>query len=133
MAVSWIKTELETAWMSSVPVDPILSNVVSGLWSNSVTWSFQYLVTKRNWTKDWWFVLMAKTEVEWWSNWVFCNWGTASTSCTNCTGGRITNATDISKLSTCTKFEKGDKCWISTWTSTCYYTGDWQLRYVLFY
>ena len=134
MAVSWIVTELTTAWMSSVPTDPILSNVVSGLWTDVVTWSFQYMVTKRNGTKDWWFVLMAKTEVEWWSNWVYCGGSATCPSWTSCLSGGIVNGTDISKLTTCTKFEKWDtNCWVATWTSTCYYTWDWQLRYILMY
>ena len=135
MAVSWITTELTTAWMTSVPTDPILTNVVSWLWDSPVTWSFLYIVTKRNGTKDGWFALMAKTEVEWWSNWVYCNGWTANCAgWMSCTGWKITNNTDISKLTTCTKFEKNDNnCWINTWTSTCYYTWDWQLRYVLFY
>jgi hypothetical protein len=51
--------------MSSVPGDPLSSNLVSGLWNSSITWEYMYMVTKRNWTADWWFVLMAKTEVEW--------------------------------------------------------------------
>jgi hypothetical protein len=134
--VQWIKSALETAWMTSVPKDPIESNANFWLWSNydigteAIQWDFLYLIANRNGTDNWWFVLMAKTEVEWWSNWVYCGTDTAAASWT--WGWLILNTTDISKLTTCTKFAQGT-CGIDASTSTCTYSEEWQLRYILLY
>jgi prepilin-type N-terminal cleavage/methylation domain-containing protein len=131
---TWIQTivkELTTAWMSSVPTDPLTSNKVFGMWNINtwslapISWNFLYLVASRNGTTNAGFVLMAKTEVEWWSNWVYC-WQTASQ-------WYITWGTDISKLQTCTTFNKTwtNTCSVSSWT--CNYSDDWMLRYILLY
>ncbi len=125
MSVRLLEDELTTAWMSSVPGDPLSSNLVSGLWNSSITWEYMYMVTKRNWTADWWFVLMAKTEVEWWSNWIYCEWTSWS---------KITNGTDLKDVYPCTKLEKASTCKISTKDdTTCNYVEEWQLRYILTY
>ena len=72
--INSIENDLKTAWMNSVPQDPLKSSDVWWLWNYD--WNeegdYAYLVTKRNWTSNWGFVLMAKTEVEWWTNWVYC-------------------------------------------------------------
>lgn len=128
--ISEIKDELITAWMSSVPRDPIATNKVTGLWSNGFSgWEYAYLVAKRNWTDDWWFVLMAKTEIEWWSNWVVCTTGT------DVSKGYITNTTDLAKqVQTCTKMVKVTT-WDCTWPTgwVCTYALDSELRYILLY
>jgi hypothetical protein len=70
--------------------------------------------------------LMAKTEVEWWSNWVYC-WTTTGQ-------WAITWSTDISKIQTCSTFNKtwaAGTCSISNWT--CNYADDGMLRYILLY
>jgi hypothetical protein len=70
--------------------------------------------------------LMAKTEVEWWSNWVYC-WTTTGQ-------WAITWSTDISKIQTCSTFNKtwaAGYCSISNWT--CNYADDGMLRYILLY
>jgi len=129
--IQTIKDDLITAWMSSVPSDPLESNKVFWLWTITTTWAapiswnFLYLVATRNWTANWWFVLMAKTEVEWWSNWVYC-WATTGQ-------WAITWGTDISKLQTCTTFVKTwtNTCSIANWT--CKYSDDGMLRYILLY
>ena len=118
--ISWA---LITAGMSSIPADPLESNEVTGLGATVGTWQFLYMVTSRNWTDDWWFVLMAKTEVEWWSNWIVCS-NTWSFSV----------GQDIRDTQTCTTFTKDDtaaQCTISNWH--CTYQNDWQLRYILLY
>ncbi len=140
-AVNWtwintIEKELITAWMSSVPKDPLESNKVFGMWnaksstSAPTSWQFLYLVATRNWTAKWWFVLMAKTEVEWGSNWVYC-WTESSPG--NLSGWYITWGTDISKIQLCTTF---NKTWTNTCSivgSTCNYSDDGMLRYILLY
>jgi hypothetical protein len=80
VTISSIEKEIQEAWMSSVPKDPNNYNINYWLWQNykndSVMGEYLYLVTKRNWVQNGWFVLMAKTEEEWWSNRVVCKDGT---------------------------------------------------------
>ena len=127
-----IYTWLTRAWMNSVPVDPLKAEV---WWLGSYTWddawNYWYMVTTRNWTENWWFVLMAKTEVEWWSNWVVCQ--------DDCAGKDLTEwciqaGTDITEIHPCTNFEKfedGSTCIIDN--DTCKYHADGQLRYIVLY
>jgi len=124
ISVSKIKDELLYAWMSSIPTDPEWNNKVSWLWAlKTVDWGYSYLVTKRNWSQNGWFVLMAKTEVEWWSNWVVCenkswleNW-------------YITNDTDLKDINPCAGITKWDSCS----AKNCTYTNRDELRYILIY
>lgn len=132
----WIKSitwELTAAGMNSIPKDP-LGNDVTWLWDNGAlkastyeTGDYGYLVATRNWSKNGWFVLMAKTEVEWWSNWVFCTTG-------NIDKWAITGGTDIATLTLCQTIEKtasaGD---CSANTDNCTYSSDDQLRYIVIY
>ena len=139
-AVSWlyvnsVETDLKTAGMTQVPWDPNWSNKVFWMWNmknsadaNVTAWSWQYLymVTKRNGVKNAWFVLMAKTEVEWWSNWVTCSWATSLAS------WYIADAQDLKDITTCTSFEQdAADCWIYNWA--CKYKEIWELRYILVY
>ena len=123
LAISW---DLTTAWMSSVPVDPLKSEI-TGIWSSSAKytgWYYAYIVTRRNWTEKWWFALMAKTEVEWWSNWVVCSGATV---------GLITGGTDIAKITLCDSVVKtGGTCTNDT-KGNCQYKYDSELRYVVVY
>jgi hypothetical protein len=62
--VSTIKTQLLNAWMSEVPSDPNGSNVNFWLWTTASTTTtkngqYLYMVWKRNWVSNAWFVLMA--------------------------------------------------------------------------
>ena len=132
--INSIKNELETAWMSSVPRDPLTSTKVFWLWSVTTvisTWEYGYLVWKKNWTAKAWFVLMAKTEIEWWSNWVVCNsWTYRNTL----QWGVINSGNDLSKISICTSFVKtgsSGTCSVTWWI--CTYKEDWELRYILIY
>jgi hypothetical protein len=67
---------------------------------------------------------MANTETESWSNWVVCdnknmglkNW-------------YITNDTDLMDIKVCTEFKK----WNSCSASTCTYTSEDELRYIVIY
>lgn len=125
IAVKDIEKLLLTAWMSAVPWDPLKSNQVSWLWDEAISeWEYGYLVATKNWTAKWWFVLMAKTEIEWWSNWIYCANGK----------GKISTTTDLAKdVQICTRMEKLESwdCDITDWV--CKYTQDDQLRYIVIY
>ena len=131
MSVRAIEDELLIAWMSSVPGDPLKSNEVSWLGDTSKkidSWEYGYIVVTKNGTSKWWFVLMAKTEIEWWSNYVYC--GDSATL--------ITSTTDIAKQSDfqlCTSFTKDDSSASSCGNSNgvCTYNKEDQLRYVVTY
>jgi hypothetical protein len=123
-ALSWIwissiSGDLMEAWMNSVPVDPLNSDV-SWLW-NGATGDYAYMVLARNWTPKWWFVLMAKTEVPWWSNWVVCsgNW---------LSGWHIDSTTDIINIHPCDSLTKS---WCSA--ANCTYSTESELRYIILY
>ena len=124
--VSDISGELMAAWMSRIPSDPVENSIVRWLWSySSSKWNYSYLVTTRNGVSQWGFVLMAKTEIEWWSNWVVCESGSWLDK------WYIQEWTDISKIQTCTSFKKWNTC--SSNNTTCYYTDEEELRYILLY
>lgn len=131
--ISSIKLLLETAGMNSVPSDPLQSNLVKWLWKTDGTnlsgWQYGYMVSKRNGTANAWFILMAKTEVEWWSNRVVCSWAS------NVESWFIKTWEDLWKLTLCTSVNKkttnGSWCWIYSWS--CIYELDGELRYVLLY
>ena len=122
--ISNIKNELTEIWMSTIPNDPAKDNKVIWLGTTETSkWEYPYLVIKRNWTNNWWFVLMANTETEWESNWVVCenkswlnNW-------------YITNDTDLKDIKPCEKVTKWDSCS----TNACTYTNEDELRYIVTY
>ena len=135
MAVDLITKELQTAWMNSVPWDPISSNRV-GIWSgdgsdNISAWQYWYLVMRRNWTPDGWFALIAHTEVEWWSNWVVCgSWSNKG----QLSGWWLKSTDDVNQVQLCTKFDfdkGGDSCSVSGWN--CKYNSESELRYLIVY
>ena len=125
IAVSAISSMLKEAWMSDIPSDPLKSKV-SWLWE--YTWNengdYAYLVAGRNWTSNWWFALMAKTEVVWWSNWVVC------TGKDN--NGKLDNNTDLANdVQLCSDITK----WICSndGNGSCSYANDSELRYLVIY
>ena len=127
--VADIKTELLTAWMSSVPSDPNGSNQFTGLngsWYNS--WNYAYMVAYRSSIRDGWFILMAKTETEWGSNWVWCGNGSELVN------WYITGGTDLWSVKLCTRFNKTDNsCTANQENGECNYQDINQLRYILMY
>ena len=126
IAVSVIAEELKTAWMTQVPWDPNQSNSVSWLWSVTSEWQYIYMVTKRNSVANAGFALMAKTEVEGWSNWVVCDGATSIWS------GKIAVWQDLAQVTTCTKLTQSNtQCWIYSWD--CKYQDIADLRYLLVY
>jgi len=130
MPTSAIEKELLTAGLSSVPTDPVQSNINYWLGKDyekdSALWDYLYLVAKRNWTSNWGFVLMAKTEIEWGSNRVVCkNW-------TWLDKWYIVNDTDLKDINVCYHgISKWNSCWINEWF--CTYTDDDELRYITIY
>jgi len=131
MIVDNIWMNLQRAGMSSVPTDPNGSNVNYGLWgynsgnSSAANWKYIYLVAKRNWVSNAWFALMAKTEVEWWSNWVVCQtWSDLS-------GGYITSGTDLAGITLCKKVSQWTTCKANV--DECTYLQTAELRYLLLY
>lgn len=130
---SLIEQTLLDAWMSSVPSDPNWSNAFTWLWSstNNITgWKYGYMVSKRNGIDDGWFVLMAKTETEWWSNWVVCSSANAGTL----TGWTLKTGQDLKYVKTCqslTKVDSAAQCLSNT--PDCKYYETAELRYILLY
>jgi len=141
-AVEWMAITIETAtagigqdlagaWMSSIPKDPLGDSSFKWIKANQGTigsWQFGYIVTKKNWTAKWWFVLMAKTEVPWWSNRVVCE--TANVN--SLSWGYINSGVDINNIHLCQTVEK-------TWSAAgcsavnCTYHEDGELRYITLY
>ena len=140
--VSRIATQLEDAWMTQVPTDPNKSNKFKWLGSTEVSdWNYGYMVTKRNAVTDGWFVLMAKTEVEWSSNWIVCTsesnpWaGSDNWKTTLQTKWWFVAWVDLKDVQTCTSFVKDPTtdtdCAMANWV--CTYDDEAELRYILVY
>ena len=133
LTVDKIKTQLQTAWMNWVPNDPINAHP-TWLWSGHLimweTWFYTYMITTRNWTPKWWFVLMAKTEVEWWSNRVTC------TNDYTTWHGWIPEGTDVSAIHLCDNltqsWNNSNDC-NNDWNWNCWYGDDSSLRYIVTY
>ena len=130
-AISW---DLTRAWMNSVPVDPLKSKV-KWAWQFqwNTWWDYWYIVATRNWSKNWWFALMAKTEVQWWSNWVVCD--TSSCTADGWENGCITWGTDIAKIKLCETLSGGttDSTCSNDYKGNCVYQKDSELRYLVVY
>ena len=129
MAISGqITNELINAGMSSIPSDPNGSNKFNWLWilsGDNTEWKYGYMVSTRNGIEDGWFVLMAKTETEGWSNWVVCS---------NNTGWKINTGDDLKDIQTCntlTYNQGGTDCKNDSWV--CIYNQTAELRYILLY
>ena len=138
MVVENIAYNLQTAGMSAVPWDPNGSNDNFGLGNLNTKWTttnygkYLYLVAKRNWVANWWFVLMAKTEVEWWSNWVVCTTWTYAAATSWLTWWYFTSGTDLAKVHTCKSFKKvAGSC--ESNKDECTYSDTADLRYILLY
>ena len=135
--ISTVKKQLETAWMNSVPKDPLSSNIVTWLWTDNYSWGeYAYMVSKRNGTDNAGFVLMAKTEVEWWSNRVYCGSWKDHYADEDTSVWYIGVWEDLWKLHLCTRLTKNTNatsCTVDKEDGNCVYTEDWQLRYILLY
>ena len=135
LMVSQIAKNLQNAWMTAVPTDPNGSNDTYWLWSSlstsfTATWQYIYMVWKRNWVNNAWFALMAKTEVEWSSNWVTCAGVTDKSNAK----WYLTGWTDLAHVTLCstvTQDATAANCKSNTWA--CVYTDTAELRYLLLY
>ena len=135
--ISKIWEELKAAWMTSVPADPNGSNVtfwLGGTDTSTTAWQYIYVVANRNGVANAWFALMAKTEVEWSSNWVTCanDDGSAKTftdADDALADGYILSSQDLSEITLCESVSKGAACN----ASACEYGEEWNLRYILLY
>ena len=137
MDISVIKPFLEAAWMNNVPSDPMATNVFGWLWDDSAKWEYRYMTIKSHWIDNGWFVLMAKSEVEWSSNWVVCG-----DDSDNEWQWVITSDTDVKDFKVCTKIsrdngncsnpiiENGE---VDGDDTECTYNDESELRYVLVY
>ena len=83
------------------------------------------MVSTRNWVTNGGFVLMANTEVEWWSNRVVCKNGQWLNK------WYIQEGTDLKDIHTCQSFKKWSTC--SSNNYECTYTDEEELRYILLY
>ena len=112
---------LSSAGLNSIPVDPLSASQFSWLGTtNTITgWHYWYVLVKKNWASKWWFVLMAKSETPWWSNYVMC--GDSDT---------ITGGTEIKTLKLCSSISEAQSACSG---GKCEYTSADQLRYILAY
>ncbi len=87
-----IRSDLVSAGISSIPLDPNRSRSFDGVWPNTVgtpgcmttdPWQYGYVAIKKNWISRWGFVLMAGTETLGWSNTIYQAWYTATNGYTN--------------------------------------------------
>ena len=141
MAISGVAQQLLDAGMSEIPSDPNGSNDNYWLWTKFAStqastpnvWQYIYLVAKRNWVDNAWFVLMAKTEVEWSSNWVTCL-GSSWTG-----NWYLTNGDDLAKVQLCKTISQVGKGECSSETAcksnteNCCYAETAELRYITLY
>ena len=113
-ASNWNMIDVSNIWdrlvkvveLSAVPTDPNRKNAIS--WdvtsANHYSWSqgqYGYAMMKKNTIDDWWYVLAARTETEWGSNFL----------------SSISLGDDISNFQICTKFKSptaGDDCSATT-------------------
>lgn len=127
--VSEIEEDLRRAWMNGIPKDPLRNSSFSWLnWFTGTTdWDYAYMVARRNGSDNWGFVLMAKTEVEWGSNWVICS-GSSDLS-----GGIIKSTDDLKNITLCetVTYDPDQTCQTNTWD--CYAKSEADLRYILMY
>ena len=140
MEVSTIEGDLKNAWMSQVPMDPNKSNAFSGLDDQNVDeWNYWYMVTTRNSVDRWWFVLMAKTEVEGSSNWIVCGTTKPTAATQPAKQAALTGQwwfiewVDLKDVQLCSEFDKqpNGTCWMNNWK--CTYKDEASLRYILIY
>ena len=134
LTVSQIAKNLQNAWMTSIPTDPNGSNdnYWLGTWLSTTFGTdstklgqYTYLVWKRNWVTNAWFALMAKTEVEWSSNWVTCQNGSTLNS------WYIKSQDDLAKITLCSTITQWSAC--KSNDRDCTYIETAELRYLLLY
>ena len=108
----------EVVDLSSLPTDPNKANVFSGVAATITGGQYGYMVLTKNSIPNGWFMLMARSETEWGSNYVM-------------TGGSdtLTKNTDLSSIKLCTRFTKGENPKNDN-SGNCVYKDKSQLRYI---
>ena len=119
-AINWMTVSSlprDVMWWQSIPLDPNPNSEIYWLWNAKWTWDYLYLVTQ-----DWSFILMAKTEWEWQTNWIICKDGSWLEQ------WYITSDTDINDIKLCNKrVDKTDTCSVKD----CTYTMQEELRRIV--
>ena len=124
--LSAIKTDLITAWMSSLPEDPNSTRSFSGIAGLTIgSWQYGYTVITKNWITWNGFVIMAAAETEGWANRV-----------ANASTWHIATGTDYNNIKLCKLITKDDTITDPTndgaWNCKYNSTKD-QLRYIYVY
>lgn len=117
--LSDIEEELLDAGLSSVPTDPDPTNTL-GLYTTGIniyTWQYFYFPMVRKNKKNWWFVLVAKTQTQGWSNRVLED------------SYKIENIKSIEEIFECDKLIKSTKA-KNTKNGICYYKNENDLAYI---
>ena len=135
IAAKYIQDELmSVVELSSLPTDPNKNNEIDFSWASwlfasatKVTgWQYWYIRVMKNTIPNWWYLLIARTETEWGSNFL----------------STIDVPTDLKYFSICTSFGEVWKWKCSWWSGgsvttdpktmnwLCCYQNKWQLRYV---
>jgi len=68
-----IEKELLDEWMSELPMDPDKKSIFDWINASWISWQYMYMPIIEKGSKNWWFVLMAKTQTVSWSNRVVWN------------------------------------------------------------
>ena len=145
ICISQLKSKLEAAWMNTVPTDPLATNKVYWLGdSTDVTaGDYRYITVKSHWIEDWWFVVMAKTEVAGSANRVTCT--TTDTNgtvkFTDSNNGKITKDDDVKNLRLCDSITQWNECSNKVTLGAnniqtkreCTYKDERDLRYIVMY
>lgn len=134
-AIASIESQLVWAWLSSVPTDPDANRSFLGIGTTpstcttSTPWQYMYTPIRKRGIANAWFVLMAGTQTEWWSNWIYQAWQTTANSggWTNyINNGCMSSDTDFASIIECQTF--------ANWTTnlaTCTYNNQSDvLRYI---
>jgi type II secretory pathway pseudopilin PulG len=107
------------AGLSSVPTDPDANRSFLGIGTTpstcttSAPWQYMYTPIKKRGISNAWFVLMAGTQTEWWSNWIYQSWenipnGSGWTNPGNyINNGCMSSDTDFASIIECPTFTNG--------------------------
>lgn len=112
-SLNWVKDEWNTK-----------SSCEDGGWDWVWSWQYWYMRMTKNTIRNWWYIIMARTETEWWSNYL----------------STITSSWDLKNWNLCTRFLEAtdSECAAHGNSATtevgadwlCCYENKWQLRYV---
>lgn len=134
-ALEEIEDELIAAWLSSVPTDPDASRVfkwvaVDGDCEDSPAGQYMYTPIKKRWIGGAWFILMAGTQTEWWSNRVYDESLDNDNDYLD-SDGCVNEDTEFRDIKLCQTFEQWTSPSLPDGTTECEYVeNEDQLRYI---